>query len=179
MLCKCIVCAVHHRAARHMLYESLKGSTYSILQFRWHHRGQRPRLRGGQRREAALSPLACAKAHAAIHGAVPSRTAKFTHSVLSSWHNRSPSCPDRAPFATGAVASATGGRRTRPSKPPGEKQDFYARESWQQVGASEVMIEALKALGFTRPSHVQAEALMVIFSGATLCTGIKSLACCT
>lgn len=48
------------------------------------------------------------------------------------------------------------------------KQDFFARESWKEVGANVPMIDALKELGITRPSHVQAEALVALFSGAAL-----------
>lgn len=44
-------------------------------------------------------------------------------------------------------------------------QDFFARESWSQVGANEAMIEALRSIGLSRPSHVQAEALQATFSG--------------
>lgn len=47
----------------------------------------------------------------------------------------------------------------------GLKQDFFARESWKQVGANADTIDALKQLGITRPSHVQAEALVALFSG--------------
>jgi ATP-dependent RNA helicase DDX18/HAS1 len=60
-----------------------------------------------------------------------------------------------------AKAGATSSRR-----PPAQKQDFYARESWEQVGANSEMTSALRALGITRPSHVQAEALMVLLSGS-------------
>jgi DEAD/DEAH box helicase len=48
---------------------------------------------------------------------------------------------------------------------PGLKQEFFARESWKEVGANAGMIDALKQLGITRPSHVQAEALVALFSG--------------
>jgi hypothetical protein len=55
---------------------------------------------------------------------------------------------------------AKGGRRDASLK-----QDFFARESWKEVGANAGMIDALKLLGITRPSHVQAEALVALFSG--------------
>lgn len=68
------------------------------------------------------------------------------------------------------------GRGQQRGNKPTLNQDFFARESWAQVGANESMIEALKSLGLSRPSHVQAEALQASFSGDYQCTQTHGIA---
>jgi ATP-dependent RNA helicase DDX18/HAS1 len=70
----------------------------------------------------------------------------------------------RPSSSTAAVSSSS---PTRPSAPHSSRGrggsssaagGFHSGSSWQQLGATQDVIDALSALGISRPSHVQAEA---------------------
>lgn len=48
-----------------------------------------------------------------------------------------------------------GGRQQRPA--PASKAAFFTSQSFKAAGASPEMVEALKGLGITRPSHIQVQ----------------------
>ena len=56
-----------------------------------------------------------------------------------------------------------------------DKQEFFARSSWKQAGASDEIIEALQGLGISKPSHVQGEAYTALLSGARSADRITKL----
>jgi hypothetical protein len=73
-------------------------------------------------------------------------------------------------FATQPVEGQQRGsgqpRRQSASRRRGQKVDFFSPDSWKDVGTNKMVIQAVSELGFTRPSHVQAEAMRALLSGA-------------
>lgn len=50
----------------------------------------------------------------------------------------------------------------------GAIKQFFASESWAEVGASEALVEALESLSMPKPSHVQAAAYKALRAGVSL-----------
>ncbi|KIZ01662.1 DEAD-box ATP-dependent RNA helicase 50 [Monoraphidium neglectum] len=69
-----------------------------------------------------------------------------------------------AGLGAAAPAGAAAGQIPVVRQNMGPDQGFFSASSWRDLGASDAVVEALRGIGITRPSHVQAESYRALVS---------------